>query len=155
MLRDRFGNANESDVRFFQHFRYKRKILFSIKKSGSIKVDLNSTDKQLHQLLNFDQTTSYSKQKDSQWKELEAFFVTRDTLNFRIFKDKDGCMQIHHNRYHFVGPRCKYICVCPRRSSYNTIDSSIEKLRSIFYTIGRDGKWDKRLGEGNPAAGIR
>jgi len=88
--KDRFGNANESDVRFFQHCRYKRKFLFSIKKSGSLIVDLNSTDKRLQQLLNFDQATSYSKQKHSLWKELEAFFVTRDILNFRIFKDKDG-----------------------------------------------------------------
>ena len=61
-------------------------------------------------------------------------------------------MQIHHNRCHFVGLRCKYICVCPLRSSYNTVDSSIGKLRSIFHSIGRDGEWDKRLGEGNPAA---
>ena len=74
--KDRFGNANESDLRFFQHCRYKRKILFSIKKSGSLKVDLNSTDKRLQQLLNIDQATSYSKQKDSLWKELEAFFVS-------------------------------------------------------------------------------
>lgn len=88
--KDRFGNANESDVRFFQHCRYKRNFLFSIKKSDSLIVVLNSTDKRLQQLLNFDQGTSYSKQKDSLWKELEAFFVTRDILNFRIFKDKDG-----------------------------------------------------------------
>ena len=53
-----------------------RSYIFSIKKSGSLKVDLNSTDKRLQQLLNFDQATSYSRQKDSLWKELEAFFVS-------------------------------------------------------------------------------
>ena len=61
-------------------------------------------------------------------------------------------MQIHHSRCHFVRLRCKYICVCPLRCSYNTVDSSIGKFRSIFHTTGRDGEWDKRLGEGNPAA---
>ena len=61
-------------------------------------------------------------------------------------------MQIHHNRCHLVGLRCKYLCFCPLRCSYNTVDSFIGKLRFIFHTIGRDGEWDKRLGEGNPAA---
>ena len=67
------SNANDSDFRFCQHCGNKRKILSSINKSGSLKVDLNSIDKQLQQLLNFNQATSYSKQKDSLRKELEDF----------------------------------------------------------------------------------
>ena len=59
------NHANDSDFRFCQHCGYTRKILSSINKSGSLKVDLNSIDKRLQQLLNFDQATSYSKQKDT------------------------------------------------------------------------------------------
>ena len=37
-------------------------------------------------------------------------------------------------------------------SPYNTADSFIGKLRSIFHAFGRDDEWDKRLGLGNLAA---
>ena len=66
------SHANDSDFRFRQHCGYTRKILCSINKSGSLKVDLNSIDKRLQQFLNFDQATSYSKQKDILRKEREA-----------------------------------------------------------------------------------
>lgn len=36
--------------------------------------------------------------------------------------------------------------------SYNTVDSHIGKLRSIFHAIGRGGEWDRRLRLGNLAA---
>ena len=32
------------------------------------------------------------------------------------------------------------------------MDSYIGKLRAIFHANGTDGKWDKRLGLGNPAS---
>ena len=67
------SHANDSDFRFWQHCGYKRKILSSINKSDSLKVDLDSIDKRLQQLLNFDQATNKSKQEDSLRKELEAF----------------------------------------------------------------------------------
>ena len=67
------SHANDSDFRFCKHCGYTRKILSSRNKSGSLKFDLNSIDKRLQQLLNFDQATSYSKQKDTLRKELEAF----------------------------------------------------------------------------------
>ena len=66
------SHANDSDFRFRQHCGYTRKILCSINKSASLKVDLNSIDKRLQQFLNFDQATSYSKQKDILRKEREA-----------------------------------------------------------------------------------
>ena len=81
---------------------YKRKVLSSDNKSGSLKVDLHSIDKRLQQLLNFDQATSYSKQKDSLQRELEVFLsalpgqvslataTPTDICRFPIFKDKDG-----------------------------------------------------------------
>ena len=120
----------------------------------------------MQQLLNFDQATSYSKLKDTLRKELEASLPAlpgqvslatvspRDICRFLIFKDKDGRTQIHHNGCQFLGQRGKHACACPLRLSYNTVDSYIGKLRSIFQAIniGRDGEWDKRLGLGNPAA---
>ena len=134
------SHANDSDFRFCQHCGYTRKILSSINKSGSIKFDLNSIDK------------------------LEAFLSAlpghvslatvspRNICHFLIFKDKDGRTQIHHNGCRFLGQRVKHTCACLLRLSYNTVDSYIGKLRSIFHAIGRDEEWDKRLGLGNPAA---
>ena len=92
------SRANDSDFRFCQHCGYKRKIFSLVKKSDTLKLDLDSIDK----LLNFDQATSYSTQKDSLQKELEAFLsalpgqvslVTvspRDICHFLTCKDKDG-----------------------------------------------------------------
>ncbi len=62
------SHANDSDFRWLQE---KDPIL--INKSGSVKVDLDSIDKRLQQLLNVDQATNKSKQEDSVRKELEAF----------------------------------------------------------------------------------
>ena len=158
------SRANDSDFRFCQHCGYKRKIFSLVKKSDTLKLDLDSIDKRLQQLLNFDQATSYSRQKDSLHKELEAFLSAlpgqvslatvslRDICRFLTCKDKDGRAQINHNGCKFVGQRGKQTCGCPLRLSYKTVDSYIGKLRSIFHAIGRDGEWDKRLGLGNPAA---
>ena len=66
------SHANDSNFRFCQHCGYKRRIISLINKSGALKVDLDSNDKRLQQLLNIDQATSYSK-RDSLRKELEAF----------------------------------------------------------------------------------
>ena len=127
-------------------------------------VDLSQIDKWLQQLLNYDQATSYSKQKDSLRKQLEAFLsalagqLTLATVTPRyfcrslIFKDKDGKMQVHCNSSKFIGQHGRHPCGCPQRLSYKTVDTYIGKLRSIFHAEGRDGEWDKRLGLGNPAA---
>lgn len=90
-------------------------------------------------MLNFEKATSYSKRKDSLQKELEAFLsalpgrVSLPTVcRFLIFKDKDGRTHVHRNSCKFIGQRGKHSCGCPLRLSYNTVDSYIGKLRSIF-----------------------
>ena len=152
------SHANDSDFRFCQRCGYLRRVLTSATTKPP-SVDLASINKRLQQLLNFDQATSYSKRKDSLEKELEAFLsalpgrVSLATVcRFLIFKDKDGRTQVDHNSCKFIGQRGKHSCGCPLRLSYNTVDSYIGKLRSIFHAIGRDGEWDRRLGLGNPAA---
>ena len=143
-------HANDSDFRFCQRCGSKRKVLSPIR-SGSLNVDLHSIDKRLQQLLNFDQATRYSKQKHSLRRELEAFLsailgrvslataTSRDLCRFLIFKDKSGRTQVHHNGCEFIGQQGRYPCGCPLRLSFNTVDSYIGKLRSIFIAIGRDG----------------
>ena len=76
----------------------------------------------------------------------------QDLCRFLIFKDKDGRTQIHHNGCQFVGQRGKRTCACSFRLSYNTVDSYIGNLTSIFHTTGSYGEWDRRLGLGNPTA---
>ena len=151
------------DFRFCQRCGYRRKIVFEDGVEAT-KIDLHQIDQRLQQLLNFDQATSYAKQKLSLQKELEAFLAAlpgrvtlatvtpRDICRFLIFKDTNGKTQVHINSCQFIGQRGKHPCNCPVRLSYKTVDSYIGKLRSIFHSIGREGEWDKRLCLGNPAA---
>lgn len=156
------SHANDSEFRFCQRCGYRRRVLTSA--TTKPLSDLASINKRLQQLLNFDQATSYSKQKDALRRELEAFLsalpgrvslatvTSQDLCRFLIFKDKDGRTQIDRDSFKFIGQRGKHLCGCPLRLSSNTVDSYIGKLRSIFHAIGRDGEWDRRLGLGNPAA---
>ena len=80
-----------------------------------------------------------------------ATATPRDLCRFLIFKDKSGRTQIRHNGCEFIGQQDRHPCGCPLQLSYNTVDSYIGKLRSIFHAIGRDGEWDRRLALGNPA----
>ena len=96
-------HANDSDFRYCQRCGYKRKVICP-SRVGQVggNVDLSQIDKRLQELLNYDQATSYSKQKDSLQKQLEAFLsalpeqvtlatvTPRDLYRFLIFKDKDG-----------------------------------------------------------------
>lgn len=157
------SHANDSDFRFCQRCGYRRRVLTSATTKPP-SVDLASINNRLQQLLNFDQATSYSKQKDSLQKELEKFLsalpgrvslatvTPQDLCRFLIVKDKDGRTQVHRNSCKFIGQRGKHSCGRPLRLSYNTVDSYIGKLRSIFQAMWRDGEWDRRLGLGNPAA---
>ena len=102
------SHASDSDFRFCQRCGYRRRVLTSAT-SKPPSVDLPSINNRLQQLLNFDQATSYSKQKDSLQKELEAFLsalpgrvslatvTPQDLCRFLIFKDKDGRTQVHRN----------------------------------------------------------
>ena len=135
-----------------------------VRQPGSADINLDEIVTRLNQLWNFDQATSYSKQKDSFQKELENFLLglpgkpslaivsPRDLCRFLVFKDRGGKTQVHRNGRVFLGQRGTHSCGCPVRLSYKTVDSYIGKLRSIFHAIGRDGEWDKRLSLGNPAA---
>ena len=70
-------------------------------------INLDEIDTRLNQLWNFDQATSYSKQKDSLQKELENFLLglpgkpslaivsPRDLGRFFVFKDRGGKTQVH------------------------------------------------------------
>ena len=103
------SHANDSDFLFCQRCGYRRRVLISAT-TKLPSVDLASINKRLQQLLNFDQATSYSKQKDSLQKELEAFLsaqpgrvslatvTPQDLCRFLIFKDKDGRTQVHRDR---------------------------------------------------------
>ena len=71
-------HANDSDFRYCQRCGYKRKVICPSRVGQVVvNVDLTQIDKRLQQLLNYDQATSYSKQKDSLQKQLEAFFLGR------------------------------------------------------------------------------
>lgn len=66
------GYANDFDFRFCHHCDYSRKIVY-FRQSSSDDINLDEIDTRLNQLWNFDQPTSYSKQKDPLQKELENF----------------------------------------------------------------------------------
>ena len=136
-------HSNDFDFRFCQRCGYNRKIL----KAATVRevsVDLDALDARVQQLFNYDNATSYVRQKDSLQKELEGFlsalpgYVTlstvtpRDLCRFLVYKDKHGKTQVHCNSCSFMGQRGKHPCGCPMRLSYKTVDSHIGKLRSIF-----------------------
>lgn len=159
------SRANDIDFRFCQQCGYKRKLIGERQNSLKLKgVNVDEIDARLQELRNYDQATSYSKQKDSLQKELESFLAAlpgsvtvatvtpRDVCRFLVFKDRAGKTQVHKNACSHVGQRGRHPCGCPIRLSYKTVDSYIGKLRSIFHAVGRDGEWDRRLGLGNPAA---
>ena len=70
---------------------------------------------------NYDQATSYSKQKDSLQIQLEAFLsalpgqvtlataTPRDLCRFLILKDKDGKTQVHCNSCKFIGQQTLWL----------------------------------------------
>jgi hypothetical protein len=104
------------------------------------------------------------RQKESLQPELEGFLFAlpgiptlltatpRDLTQFLVYKDTKGKTQVHSDGCSFFGQRGVYLCGCPIRLSFKTIDSYIGKLRAIFSALGRDGEWDRHLGLGNPAA---
>ena len=94
-----FCHANESDFRYCQRCDYERKVICPSRVGQvGVNIDLSQTDKRLQELLNYDQATSYSKQKDSLQKQLEAFLsalqgqvtlataTPRDLCRFLIFR---------------------------------------------------------------------
>lgn len=93
------SHSNDYDFRFCRRCGYNRKQLY-VRKTKAVNVDLGEIDKRLQQLTNFDQVTSYSKQKDSLQKELKNFLTAisgnpsvatvtpRDLRRFLIFKDR-------------------------------------------------------------------
>ena len=135
-----------------------------IRLPGFIDINLDEIDTRLNQLWNFDQATSYSKQKDSLQKEVVNFplgLLGKPSLaivspcnlcRFLVFKNGGGKTQVHRNGCVYLGQRGTHSCGCPVRLSYKTDDYYIGILRSIFHAICRDGEWDKHLSLGNPAA---
>jgi len=125
---------------------------------------VNAIDNRLCQLALFDQATSYSKQRASLQKELQNFLTSlpgsisvstvtpHNICRFLVHKDKNGKTQVHRNGSPHLGKRGTFDCACPLRLSYKTVDSYLGKLRAIFLSVGCDGKWDRHLGLGNPAA---
>ena len=107
------GYLNDCDFRFYQRCGYSRKTV-RVRQSGSADINLDKIDTRLNQLWNFDQATSYSKQKDSLQKELENFLLglpgkpslaivsPRDLCRFLVFKDRDLRSHIKHSKVCFI-----------------------------------------------------
>lgn len=68
------GYSNDCDFRFCQCYGYSRKTV-RVRRSGSADINLDEIDTHFNQLWNFDQATSYSKQKDSLQKVWENFLL--------------------------------------------------------------------------------
>ena len=73
-------------------------------------------------------------------------------MSFLIWKDNFGKTKIHRDGCALFGTKKKGSCSCPTRLAFGTVDSLIDKLRSIFSTAGRSGQESSLPGFGNPAA---
>ena len=93
-----------------------------IRLPGFIDINLDEIDTRLNQLWNFDQATSYSKQKDSLQKEVVNFplgLLGKPSLaivspcnlcHFLVFKDGGGKTQVHRNGCVYLGQRGTHSC---------------------------------------------
>lgn len=112
-------HANNGDFHYYTHCGYKRKVTCpSWVRQVGVNVDLSHIYKRLQELLNYDQVTSYSKQKDSLQKQLEEFLsalagqVTLATVTpqdlCRFLKDIDEKTQVHCNSCEFNGQQGRH-----------------------------------------------
>ncbi|XP_068673221.1 uncharacterized protein [Montipora foliosa] len=133
-------------------------------KRKALSLDLPAIDDRIQVFQQRNLSSAYSNQKQSLKEELENFLYAlpgRETLfdaipfdvcRFRVYNDAMGKTQPHRNGCPYTGQRGVFSCHCPRRLSYNTVDSYIGKLRSIFSAAGRQGDWNRSLHLGNPAS---
>ena len=158
--------ANDHTFRFCQNCGYVRKSCVRITPTDPA-FDLDAIDSRICSLQSTVLSSAYFKQKQSLTKELENFLYALpgrksvfsatpwDLCRFLVFKDSSGKTQVHVHGYPHLGRRGSADCSCPRRLSYNTVDSYIGKLRSIFNEVGRQGEWNRALLIGNPASDSR
>ena len=133
-------------------------------KRKALSLDLPAIDNRIQVLQQRNLSSAYSKQKQSLKEELENFLyalpgrktlfdaIPFDVCRFLVYKDAMGKTQPHSNGCPYTGQRGVFSCHCPRCLSYNTVDSYIGKLRSIFSDAGRQGDWKRSLHLGNPAS---
>jgi len=126
--------------------------------------DLTAIDRRIRSLRDVSSSSAYSKQKQSLKGELERFLYALpgrrslfnatpwDVCRFLTYKDSSGRTRVHVHGCPSLGQRGSSNCQCPLRLSYNTVDSYIGKLRSIFNEMGRQGDWNRTLLLGNPAS---
>lgn len=131
-----------------------------------VPVDLPAIDRRINSLQHMAASTAYSKQTDALKTELQNFLFSlpdkkniisatpRDVVRFLVFKDGKGKTKVHSHGCPQIGQSKGTSCSCPTRLSYNTVDSYIGKLRTIFKVAGRQGDWENSLGLGNPAAAL-
>ena len=156
-------HANDHDFRFCQQCAYQRKIFRLSSTISDLTIDLSSIDSRLTQLVNFDQATSYAKQKESLRCELEKFLhilpaaqhllplylvICADSLCIKMLMEK---LRFILMVVHTLGKGVFISVPAPCGLSYKTVDSYIGKLRAIFQANGRNGEYDARMGFGNPA----
>jgi integrase len=130
----------------------------------TVSIDLPAIDSRLRVLQQQQQSTAYSKQKQSLKDELCSFLYAlqghktivdatpQDVCRFLVFKDARGKTQPHRHGCTHLGKKGIFPCQCPVRLAYSTVDSYIGKLRSIFSEARRQGDWNRALCLGNPAA---
>jgi len=150
---------------FCQRCGYTRK-RFLDNISRPVSFDLAAIDLRIQSLKNATAATSYSRQKTSLKEELRRFLFSlpdkkdissatpADIVRFLVYKDVSGKTRVHSHHCPDIGQNKSTNCDCPLRLSYNTVDSYIGKLRSIFNESGRQGDWNDWFAIGNPASGL-
>ncbi len=119
--------------------------------------DLSAIDRRIRSLQDISSSSEYYKQKQSLKSELERFLYALpgrksllnatpwDVCRFLAYKDSNGRIRVHTYGCPSFGQKGSSDCHCPFRLSYNTVDSYIGKLRSIFNESGRQGDWNRTL----------
>ena len=69
---------------------------------------------------------------------------------FLVFKDSRGKTEVHKPGYPSLSQISNSLGQCPLRLANFTVDSYVERLRSILSDVRRQGDWKRTLLLGNP-----
>ena len=132
--------------------------------ASKIAVDLAAIDARLQQLTQTAKKSSYSTKKSSLRVEFETFLASQpsvrsiysatreDVSRFLVWEDRHGKKIVHVADCVNASNQNASDCGCLKRLAFKTVESYIEKRRTIFNEAGRTGgDWNSLLGFGNPA----
>ena len=135
--------ANDFQFQFCQMCGFHRPLVSSTS-SLMLDTELTALDARVAHLQSANQSTSYSKQKNSLHSQFQSFLSSlpghktpqnatpQDVCRFLAWKDAAGKTQVHRVSCHHLGQHGRFNCDCPLRLAYGTVGAYRGKLLSLI-----------------------